>query len=65
LICCQPVAEPHSETFCSLDAADTRSKVGVEEAIVRCLVGEPTDGSESEVDGGWRQTPNFQFVAIP
>ena len=64
LFCGQPVPQANAETFSSLDAADARREVGIQQAVVGCLVGQPANRRESKIDCGGRQPPSLQLIAV-
>ena len=51
LIQSQPVSDAGSQSFCALDASNSRSQIGAQESGIGRLVGEPPNRGESNVDG--------------
>lgn len=60
----EPIAQPDSELFDSLDAADAGRKIRAEPPAVRGFVGEPPDSAEAQVDGAGREIPGLEVHTI-
>ncbi len=48
----EPIANGHSQPFCTLYPANASSQVCTEETAISSLVGQPPDGSQTQVDSG-------------
>jgi hypothetical protein len=52
LLCGKPIANRHTQPFGTLHAANSCRQIGAQEPAIRCLIRQPSDCREPQVNGG-------------
>lgn len=60
----QPIAHPHAKSPDAFDATNARRQFGTEEPRIGRLIGNPSNGRESEVDRCWRVMTLFKVNPV-
>ncbi len=61
----QPVAKPDTDASRSLHSRNTSGQLGAQQSRVRCLIGKPAHGRQTEIDGCRREVARLKVKAIP
>lgn len=61
----QPVSETHTDTAHALHPTNARRQLRAQQASIRCLVRNSSDGGQAQIDRGWRISSQFEVNTVP
>jgi hypothetical protein len=65
LLCGKPIANRHTQPFGTLHAANSCRQIGAQEPAIRCLIRQPSDCREPQVNGGRSIVLLFERDPVP